>query len=588
MGGAFRMVIARRGVLKVAGILFVVLFLSQEAFGYWVWTPGTKKFINPKYAVKDSPKEQFDYAMGFFNAKDYKRAAAEFERLVKAYEDSEYASEAQYYVGLSFELQGKHYFAFQNYQKVVEGYPHSTRLEEVIEREFRIGDMYLNRGGSKLLGTEIMTPLDRAVEIFKKVVDNAPYGPFADKAQFKLGQAYKKSELFEEAIIAFQRLVDEYPESPLVDKARFEVASCAYKASLKPAYDSAPAEKAIAAFREFVETNRDKEVAKEADRTLQRLTDNIAEKSFSIGEFYERQRHYESAIMYYNEVVEKYPQSSFGRTAAVKITELKAKMAPKVRVKKERVKWPEKEEAKKVAPPKAAAPPPKEKMPPEKAKEAAVPAEAAKPALPEEAAEEEVLPVKDEPFPQPAAAPAVMPEEKVAGEAPAPAPAKGFFGYTTQSMLPSNLKTIYVENFVNKIAMTAETSDERMYRGYKPEMQFDITKAVIDRYIFDGNLKVVDAGKASDLILTGELVDFKREPLRYDSNDNIEEFRIRLIVNLVLKDVKTGKVVWTEKEFAGESTYDTTGSLAKSERSAIEDATFDLARRIVERTIENW
>jgi len=127
-----------------------------------------------------------------------------------------------------------------------------------------------------------------------------------------------------------------------------------------------------------------------------------------------------------------------------------------------------------------------------------------------------------------------------------------------------------------------------MYRGYKPQMQFDITKAVIDRYVFDGNLKIVDAGKDSDLVLTGELVDFRREALRYDTNDNIEEFRIRLIVNLVLKDVKKDKVVWTEREFAGESTYDTTGALAKSEGAAIEDATLDLARRIVERTIENW
>ena len=36
-------------------------------------------------------------------------------------------------------------------------------------------------------------------------------------------------------------------------------------------------------------------------------------------------------------------------------------------------------------------------------------------------------------------------------------------GYTTRSLLPSQFKTIYVENFVNKIKVTAESSDERMY-----------------------------------------------------------------------------------------------------------------------------
>src|SRR3989338_3628318 len=117
----------------------------QAAYGYWIWTPGSKKFINPKYAVKDTPKEQFDWAMNFYSAKDYARAAAEFEKLIKHYEFAEQASEAQYYAGLSYEEQGKYYFAFQAYQKVVEGYPHSKRLEEVIEREFNVGNIYLTK-----------------------------------------------------------------------------------------------------------------------------------------------------------------------------------------------------------------------------------------------------------------------------------------------------------------------------------------------------------------------------------------------------------------------------------------------------------
>ena len=45
---------------------------------------------------------------------------------------------------------------------------------------------------------------------------------------------------------------------------------------------------------------------------------------------------------------------------------------------------------------------------------------------------------------------------------------------------------------------------------------------------------------------------------------------------------------WTESNFVGETTYFTSGSLAKSENVAIQDALTDLARRIVERTIEDW
>ena len=88
-------------IFLTAAILSAVLFLDT-ACAYWIWTPETKKFINPKYAVKDSPKEQFDWAMSFYEAKDYQRAAAEFEKLTKHYEYSEYAARAQYYVGLCY------------------------------------------------------------------------------------------------------------------------------------------------------------------------------------------------------------------------------------------------------------------------------------------------------------------------------------------------------------------------------------------------------------------------------------------------------------------------------------------------------
>ena len=160
-------------------------------------------------------------------------------------------------------------------------------------------------------------------------------------------------------------------------------------------------------------------------------------------------------------------------------------------------------------------------------------------------------------------------------------------GYTTRSLLPPNFKAIYVENVVNRINVTAEQTNLRMYRGYRPGMEVNLTKAIIDRYLFDGNLKVAPEGKA-DLILKTELVDYKRDALRYDANDNVEEYRIKLIVNMDLVDAKTGNMEWKERGFAGETTYTITGSSAKSDEQAVADAMADLARRIVERTIEAW
>jgi len=160
-------------------------------------------------------------------------------------------------------------------------------------------------------------------------------------------------------------------------------------------------------------------------------------------------------------------------------------------------------------------------------------------------------------------------------------------GYTTHSLLPTDIKTIYVDNFKNGINITGEQSNVRMYRGYAPGMERELTRSVMDKFLFDGNLRLASVTNA-DLVLTGELTDFKRDALRYDTNDNVEEYRIKIIVNIALENRKTGKIMWTEKGFTGETTYRTTGPLAKTDAAGISAAIDDIARRIVERTIEAW
>jgi hypothetical protein len=160
-------------------------------------------------------------------------------------------------------------------------------------------------------------------------------------------------------------------------------------------------------------------------------------------------------------------------------------------------------------------------------------------------------------------------------------------GYTTGSLLPAHLKAINVENFANKIPLTDEVSDSYRYKTYRPLLEVDITRSIIDRFIFDGHLRVVPH-KDADLVLEGDLVDFRREPTKYGYDDAIDQYRIAIFVDIRLIDTTTGKVMWSENNFAGSDYYFTTGPQQKSENAAVTGALDDLARRVVERTIEAW
>ncbi|MDD5561501.1 MAG: LptE family protein [Candidatus Omnitrophica bacterium] len=166
-------------------------------------------------------------------------------------------------------------------------------------------------------------------------------------------------------------------------------------------------------------------------------------------------------------------------------------------------------------------------------------------------------------------------------------------GYTTRSMLSGKFSTIYITPFLNKVDVTQEGYSANKYRIYRPMLETEITKKVINRYLFDGNLRPVKE-ESADLVLKGELVEYRKDPLSYtNDNENVTEYRINIYVNLSLWDQKENKLLWQENGFNGNYSYFTssdtnTSNIKVSEDTAVTNAVDDLARRIVERTVEQW
>lgn len=161
-------------------------------------------------------------------------------------------------------------------------------------------------------------------------------------------------------------------------------------------------------------------------------------------------------------------------------------------------------------------------------------------------------------------------------------------GYTTRSAIANKYRTIYIPPFANKVDITQEADALSKYKLYRPALETDITRYTINRFFLDGNLKPVNKENA-EVTLKGEVVEFRKDPLRYNNdNDEVTEYRISLVVNLVLWNNKENKPIWEENRFTGETSYFVSGSQAKSESAAIIDSLTDLARRIVERAVEQW
>ncbi|MFA7254705.1 MAG: LptE family protein [Candidatus Omnitrophota bacterium] len=153
-------------------------------------------------------------------------------------------------------------------------------------------------------------------------------------------------------------------------------------------------------------------------------------------------------------------------------------------------------------------------------------------------------------------------------------------GYTRKTVLPRNIKTIYVETVKNKL------DAEKLY-AYQPGLEMDITNAVIQRLQQDGTLKVVEQQKA-DAILKTDLMSLEQEGLRFNSLEGVSQYRLFIVVGLKLVDAKTGELIWEEPNFSGDTEYYVTTVTSIGQQKASVDAVHRLAYNIADRITEDW
>lgn len=302
---------------RVFAAFLLALFFSQSAYGYWIWTPESKKWTNPKFAPKESPQEQLNFAKSYYEAKDYITALNEFKKLVKHYGDAVEAPEAQYYMGLCLEELGKHHEAYQAYQKIIDKYPFSARTGDVLQREYIVAQRLLDYK-KRVAGIDF-TAENTAIDIFKKIIENAPYGKYAAASQYKIGLTLKAKGYFTEATEEFQKVLDVYPESEWAQPAKFQIALCAAKSSLDASYDQTLTQEAGDKFREFLQAHPEAELSQEAEDRVGELQSKEAQSNFEIAQFYEKQKACDSAAIYYRFVVKNFPKSPWAQKALERI-----------------------------------------------------------------------------------------------------------------------------------------------------------------------------------------------------------------------------------------------------------------------------
>jgi outer membrane protein assembly factor BamD len=314
--------------------LFIIviggLCLAGSGQASIIFRPGEKvKYVAPgEEEISGNAQQLFDKAQDAEKQGNFGRAIKAYTQLLRKHPKDTLAPTAAYREAQLLEFERDYMKSANTYRWLVERYPSSPHFDEAIEGQFRIGEMYLSGKKIKLLGIPIATSMDRAVEIFAAIVRTAPFGRYTARAQFDIGLARQKQSANDAAIQAYQAVIDKFPNDPIAADAQYQIGYIWYEAARLGTNDQAATQNARTGFEDFLFRYPKSEKAQQARENLQHLQQKSTVDALKVAKFYDKEKAYRAAVIYYTEVIREHPGSTASAEAQKRIDQIRAKVGP--------------------------------------------------------------------------------------------------------------------------------------------------------------------------------------------------------------------------------------------------------------------
>jgi outer membrane protein assembly factor BamD len=141
------------------------------------------------------------------------------------------------------------------------------------------------------------------------------------RSYWYLGHAHQKESENLLAAQSYTRLYESFPDDSLADDAMLAAGLAYQKLWRKPALDATYGETALSTLTSMLELYPTSEHLDEARRAIAKLEDWFAIKNYETGMFYFRQKAWDSAIIYFKYVMDRWPNAPHARDALLRLAQ---------------------------------------------------------------------------------------------------------------------------------------------------------------------------------------------------------------------------------------------------------------------------
>ena len=163
---------------------------------------------------------------------------------------------------------------------------------------------------------------DNAAKAFEKLTLDLPArDPRLPLSYYYLAQSQTRNGDYLLAAGTYNRLIDAFPQDTLVDDAFFLSGRAYQHEWRKPQLDATYGKSAQSAYESLLASSPDSPYAARAKNELTKLDEWFAEKDYDTGYLYLKRKAFDSAIIYFKDVIRLHPNARKTRDAYLRLLE---------------------------------------------------------------------------------------------------------------------------------------------------------------------------------------------------------------------------------------------------------------------------
>ena len=203
--------------------------------------------------------------------------------------------------------------ATKKLQAFVKAWPESPFYASANERLFSIGTAFLQGQKRQVLWVLWLPAFDEGVNIMRDIADRAGTGPMGLRALTVLAETYEKKNRYPEAYEVWSEVSDKWPTGEIGEKALLRMAQCLHAAYKGPYYDASWLVSAKAYYEDYRNRYPNKAAQSKTDETIGLIVEQQAYKNYNIAQYYDKTDHPLAANLYYQYVLDSWPNSRSAR-----------------------------------------------------------------------------------------------------------------------------------------------------------------------------------------------------------------------------------------------------------------------------------